>query len=101
PATLGNHSLLVQKERERDGMFLEELARLEKSIPLFRRNVGQLRARLRNFVFDRLDLSHALHAIWSPGTPQELRDQRAAAQKSGQSQYPLAVGCFQGKLRSP
>src|ERR1700746_1225094 len=100
PVTLGNHSVLVQKKGERDWVFLQKLARLEEAVPLFRRNEGQLRTGLGNLVLDRLGPSHALDAIGSPGTPQELRNQQTAPQKSRQRQHPLAIGGFPRKTRS-
>src|SRR5258706_4392990 len=53
---LGDLAVFVQQKREADGMFGEELFRLEHAAALLRRHIEQ-RAGLRDAIFLRLELS--------------------------------------------
>src|ERR1700746_2785380 len=75
---LGRGSILIQQERKRDRVFLQELPGLEYPVAFLRRDEGKLCAQLSDLALDRLNLSHALGAVRSPRSPQELQDERSA-----------------------
>src|SRR5882762_6181055 len=99
PIRFRDQPVFIQQEGKGNRMLLQKLRWLEDSLPLLRRDEGQFRARLRNLVLDRLDPSHALYAVRSPGPPQKLRDQPPAPKKTRQGQDPVTVRCLQRKLR--
>src|SRR5208283_125138 len=63
----GHGSILIEQKRAGDGMLLEKFSRLPHAIPLFRGNERQLCSRRFDLREPRLELSHALHAVRSPG----------------------------------
>lgn len=81
-------------------MLLQKLSRLEHAVALFCRDEGEFCSGSRDLVLDRLDPSHALNAIGSPGPPQKFRDEYAAPKKSGKCQHSLTVGRLQRKFGS-
>ena len=72
---LGYATIFVQKNWERNRMFGEELGRLMHPLPLLRRNEDRLRPYALDLLGQRLELSHALDAIRSPGPAQEFQNQ--------------------------
>src|SRR4029077_20836956 len=64
--------ILIEQKGARDGMLLQEFSWLPHAVPLFGGNERQLCSRCFNFRFPRLELSHAFHAVRSPGAAQKL-----------------------------
>src|ERR1035438_9199564 len=100
PVVFGHGAILVQQKGRRDGVLLQKLCRLPYPVALFRCNKHKLRSRNLNFRLSRLELSHALHAVWSPGAAQKLKNCRAMLEEAAESEDAVAVGCGQRKVRS-
>jgi len=92
-------TVLVEQERERHRMLRQKLFRLEQASALLRRDKEHRRSRLSDLLFQRLELSHALHAVRSPGAAQELQHHRPALQRPGQRVALLPVRRRQLKAR--
>src|SRR5215467_6040619 len=91
----GRHSILVEQERKRNRMLLQILHRIPYAAAFLGGNVG-CRAQI---LLSRLELSHALHAVRSPGAAQKLQNQRPACQQSAEGYLPLAIGRAERKIR--
>src|SRR5208282_1156340 len=79
-------------------MFLEKLSRLPDAVPLFGGKERQLCSGCFNILSPRLKLSHALHAVWSPGAAQKLENQCALREQTTESECALTIGRSQGKI---
>src|SRR5208337_3290751 len=91
PVSLGDGTILIQQNRKRDGMLLQEFPRLPCAIAFFGCHECHLRSCRFDFLFSRLKLSHALHAVRSPGPAQKLQDQRPMLEETAEAKYALAV----------
>jgi len=78
----GHGAILIEQKDTGDGMLLQKFSRLPDAVPLFGGDERQLRSRCFNFRFPRLELSHALHAVRSPGAAQKLKNQRTLRQQT-------------------
>src|ERR1700722_5570735 len=83
--SFGHRAILVEQKNTGDGMLFEKPQRSPDAISLFRRNEHQLCSRCFNFRHSRLELSHALHAVRSPGAAHELQNQHAFGEKEAES----------------
>ena len=99
PVGFGHGPILIEQKDAGDGMLLQESSRLPHAVPLFGGNERQLCSRCFNFPSPRLELSHALHAVRSPGAAQKLKNQRALREQTAESECALTVGRSQGKIR--
>src|ERR1700716_759762 len=82
PVGLGHGPILIKQKDAGDGMLLQELSWLPHAVPLFGGNIRQLCSCCRNFRSPRLQLSHALRAVRSPGAAQKLEHQRAMREQA-------------------
>ena len=98
PVGLGHGAILIEQKDAGDGMLLQKLSWLPDAVPLFGGDECQLRCRGFNFLFSRLELSHALHAVRSPGAAQKLENQRALREQATESECAFTVGRSQGKV---
>src|ERR1700676_972933 len=98
PVGFGHCAILVEQKDAGDGMLRQELSRLPYSVPLFGGDESQLCSRCFNFLSSRLELSHALHAIRSPGAAQKLENQRALREQVSERECAFAIGRSQGKV---
>src|SRR5882762_4814268 len=98
PVGFGHGAILIEQKGAGDGMLLQELSWLPHAVPLFGGDECQLCSGCFNFLFSRLELSHALHAVWSPGAAQKLEDQRPLREQPTESQRAFTVGRPQGKV---
>src|ERR1700674_3702099 len=99
PVSFGHGPILIKQKDAGDGMLLQEISRFPHAIPLFGRNERQLCSRCFNFLSSRLELSHALHAVRSPGAAQKLENQGALLEQPTESECALTIGRCQGKVR--
>src|ERR1700687_5589164 len=99
PVGFGHGPILIQQKDAGDGMLLQEFSRFPHAVPLFGGDECQRCSGSFNFLSPRLELSHALHAVWSPGATQKLENQRALREQSAESECALAIGRSQGKIR--
>src|ERR1700674_3314436 len=90
---------LIQQKDAGDGMLRQEFSRLPHSVPLFGGDERQLCSGCFNFLSSRLELSHALNAVWSPCAAQKLENQRGLLEQPAESECALAIGRSQGKVR--
>src|ERR1700733_365203 len=100
PVLLRHTAILIEQKNTLNRMLLKESPRLPNPITPLRRDKRQLRSCLFNLRHPRLELSHALHAIRSPGAAQKLKNQLALGKQSIESKHPLAVGGSHRKPRS-
>src|ERR1700677_1590750 len=96
--SFGHSPILIQQEETRDGMLRQEFSRLPPTISFFGSDECQLGSRRFNFRYPRLQLSHALHAVRSPCSAQEFKNQHSLRQQTREIEYALAVCCSQGKI---
>src|SRR4029077_8629218 len=80
-------------------MLLQEFPWLPHTVPLFGGNERQLCSRCFNFRCPRLELSHAFHAVRSPGAAQKLENQRALLEQPTESECALTIGRSQRRVR--
>jgi len=94
-------AIFVKQEWKRNWMFFQKFFGPEHSFALFRGNVRKFGTCVLGTLFDRLKLSPAVYAVWSPGSTQEFQNYRAASQEPGQRvDQPLPVGRHQGEFWS-
>src|SRR6266436_3370956 len=98
PVGFGPGAILIEQKDAGEGMLLQEFSWLPDAVPLFGGDECQLCSGGFNFLFSRLELSHALHAVRSPGAAQKLENQRALREQTSESECALAIGCSQGKI---
>src|SRR5271157_3046418 len=67
PVGFGHGAILVEQKHAGDGMLFQEFSRPPHAVPLFSGKERQLCSRCFDFRSPRLKLSHALHAVRSPG----------------------------------
>src|SRR5712664_387766 len=96
PVRFGHGAILIEQKDAGDGTLLQEFSRLPHAVPLFGGNKCQLCSRRFNFRFPRLELSHALHAVRSPGAAQKLENQLVLREQTTESECALTVGRSQG-----
>src|SRR5208282_3797793 len=99
PVGFGHDSILIEQKDAGDGMLLQEFSWPPDAISLFGSNERQMCSRCFNLRQTRLKLSHALHAVRSPGTAHKLENQRAPGEQTSESERTLAVGRLQRKVR--
>src|SRR5260221_1481726 len=95
----GQGAILIEEKGAGDGMLLQEFSWLPDTVPLFGGDECQLCSCCFNFRSPRLQLSHALRAVWSPGAAQKFENQRALGEQSSESDCALTIGRSQGKVR--
>jgi hypothetical protein len=95
----GHDAILIEQKDAGDGMFLQEFSRLPYTVPFFGSDERQLCSGCFNFRYPGLELSHAFHAIRSPGAAQKLENERSVREQTSESEYALAVGRSQRKIR--
>ena len=78
-------------------MLLEEALGLEHAGALFRGDEDHGHPGVCKLLFQRLKLSHALDAVWSPGAAKEFNDGGAARDRLQQSVLRRVVGGAQGE----
>jgi hypothetical protein len=71
-----NRAILVEQEGEVDRVLTQILFRLEKAGAPLGGYIDQTRAGGLDFISVRLELSHALNAVGSPGAAQKFHDHR-------------------------
>src|ERR1035438_2281642 len=98
PGFPGHGSCLIEQKDAGDGMLLQKSSRPPHAVPLFGGKEHQLGSRRFDFRPSRLELSHALYAVWSPGTAQKLENQRALGKQTIESEQALAIGRSQRKI---
>jgi hypothetical protein len=93
----GHSAVLIEQKHAFDGMFGQEFSRLPHAIALFGGYKSQLRSRRLDLRYARLELSHAFHAIRSPGAAHKFENQLALSEQTVESERALAVGRSQRK----
>ena len=79
-------------------MLGEIFFRFENARALFRCDVEQA-ARAFDFIFVRLELGHALHAVGSPGSSQELQHHGTGRDHRGEGKFLAPIGCRECEIR--
>ena len=79
-------------------MLPQIFCRFEKPFRLFRRDVDQVGSGAEDLVFKWLELSHALHAVRSPGAAQKFQNDRAALPHLRRRESSLAIGGGQREI---
>ena len=81
-------------------MLLEEALGVEHPGTLFRGDEDHGHACIRKLLLQRLKLSHALDAVWSPGAAKEFNDRGTARDSLRQSVLGRIVGSAQAEVGS-
>src|SRR5260221_4644550 len=96
---VGAGPTLMGEKGGADGMLLQEFSWLQATVSLFGGDECELCSCCFNFRSPRLQLSHALRAVWSPGAGEKFENQRALGEQSSESDCALTIGRSQGKVR--
>jgi len=98
PVSFGHGPVLVEQKDAGDRMLRQEFRRLPHAITLLSGHEHQLCSRCFYLRDPRLKLSHAFHAVRSPGATQKLEHQLALREQSADSECALTVGRSQRKI---
>jgi hypothetical protein len=92
--------ILIEQKWALNRTFVEKFSRLPHAVPFFGGYEYQLRSVCLDVFDSRLNLSHALNAVWSPRAAQEFQNKGALRQEVRQRETSRPIRGLQRKVGS-